>query len=104
MIIEYIRYRIPDAQTADFISAYTRAAESLRASTVCLAYELSACSEDPSSFVLRIEWTTADDHLNVFRKSTEFQSFFREIRPYVSNIEEMRHYHLTPLVWRRATP
>jgi hemoglobin len=102
MTIEYIRYRIPEAQRDEFVGAYTRAAASLRASPVCLGYELSACSEDPTAFVLRIAWTSGGDHLNVFRKSGEFRTFFEAIRPYVPNIEEMRHYEPTALVWSRA--
>jgi quinol monooxygenase YgiN len=101
MTIEYIRYRIPVEQAQAFVSAYQRAAESLRASHFCLGYELSQCVEEPSAFVLRIEWTSGDDHLKGFRKSSEFQAFFREIRPYVDNIDEMRHYERSELVWQR---
>ena len=51
--------------------------------------------EDPDAFVLRIEWTSAEDHLQGFRRSAEFGSFLPEIRPYIDEIEEMRHYGVT---------
>jgi hemoglobin len=100
MIVEYIRYRVPTDPDA-FEAAYTRACAALRASPQCLAYELSRCEEAPEHYVLRIEWTSTADHLQGFRRGPEFGPFFREIRPYVEQIEEMRHYAPGELVWRR---
>ncbi|MDC0675616.1 putative quinol monooxygenase [Nannocystis radixulma] len=100
MIVEYIRYRVPTDPEA-FEAAYHRASESLRASPVCLAYELSRCEEAPEHYILRIEWTSTADHLQGFRRSPEFGPFFQAIRPWVAQIEEMRHYAPTGLTWRR---
>ena len=102
MVIEYIRYRIlPDTRTA-FLSDYVKAVEYLRASPVCLGYELSQCEEDSDSFVLRIAWQSTADHLDKFRGSAEFRGFLPLIRPYMSQIEEMRHYAPTELRWNRS--
>ncbi|WP_378282922.1 group II truncated hemoglobin [Actinomadura rugatobispora] len=95
MIVEYIRYRIDQADAADFEAAYARAAEPLSAAPQCVDYELSRCVDEPEWYVLRIAWTSADDHLQGFRGGEHFQSFFAEIRPYVQRIEEMRHYERT---------
>lgn len=51
--------------------------------------------EDLAAYVLRIHWTSADDHLRRFRTGPHFPTFFQEIRPYVHDIEEMRHYTAT---------
>jgi quinol monooxygenase YgiN len=58
----------------------------------CLGYQLTRCEEEPDRFILRILWTSTDDHLNGFRPSAQFRSFFPPIRPYVNDIEEMQHY------------
>ena len=50
------------------------------------------CVENPSQFILRIEWSSAEDHLKGFRGSPEFRAFFAHVRPYVNDIAEMRHY------------
>lgn len=92
MIVEYIRYRVPVERQAEFVPAYARAAKALDAAPECLGYELSRCVEDPAAYVLRIRWTSAEDHLRRFRTGPHFPAFFREIRPYVDDIEEMRHY------------
>ena len=102
MVIEYIRYRIPEETAASFESAYERAAESLRASPVCLGYELSRCVEEPAAYVLRIHWQSVDEHMQGFRKSAHFGPFLQQIRDFIPNIEEMRHYAATGLAWSRA--
>ncbi len=61
-------------------------------SSYCRAYELTQCAEDASQFIIRIEWTSADDHLKKFRTSPEFKKFLAFIKPYIKDIDEMRHY------------
>jgi len=102
VVIEYIRYTIPAERGAAFERAYAEAAPSLDASAHCLAYDLARCAEDPTQYVLRIEWDSAEGHLQGFRRSAEFQRFFAAVRPYVGDIAEMRHYEPTPVGARRA--
>ena len=90
--VEYIRYSIRDDTTDAFLSAYRAASVSLDASPECLGYELSQCVEEPEKFILRIHWTSVDDHMRTFRASNHFRDFFACIRTYVSQIEEMHHY------------
>jgi quinol monooxygenase YgiN len=94
MIVEYTRYKIDEQRRGTFENDYKKAAESLKASSHCLAYELSHCTEDPAYYVLRIEWDSEEGHLKGFRSSPEFESFFASVRPYVKDIEEMRHYQV----------
>jgi quinol monooxygenase YgiN len=95
VIVEYTRYKIDESRLDSFEKAYIKAGESLDASSHCLAYELSHCTEDANYYVLRIEWDSEEGHLKGFRSSPEFREFFANIRPYVKDIEEMRHYELT---------
>jgi quinol monooxygenase YgiN len=101
MIVEYIRYSIPQGRSDAFEAAYARARESLDASPECLGYELSRCVEDVSSYVLRIEWESVEAHLEGFRKGPQFSAFFAAVKPFISDIAEMRHYALTAVVARR---
>ena len=102
MIIEYIRYKIEPSQSEDFVSAYSKAAEQLNSSQYCLAYELSECEEEPGQFILRIEWTSTEEHLKGFRKSALFAEFFAGIKPFFNNIQEMRHYKRSAVVKRKG--
>ncbi|MDJ0755143.1 MAG: antibiotic biosynthesis monooxygenase family protein [Ardenticatenaceae bacterium] len=98
MVVEYIRYRISSEKQNSFLEAYSKAASALDDSEYCLGYELSHCEEEPDRFILRIEWTSTEDHLGKFRSSPEFRAFLPHIRPYINDIEEMQHYQLTQVV------
>jgi quinol monooxygenase YgiN len=101
MIVEYIRYELGDGEGEAFEAAYTQAAPSLDASPHCLAYELTRCVDAPGSYILRIEWDSAEGHMQGFRRGPEFPAFFAAIRPYVGQIAEMRHYALTSVGARK---
>ncbi|AJY44443.1 antibiotic biosynthesis monooxygenase family protein [Martelella endophytica] len=92
MIVEYLRYSVPDDQQAAFIRDYQAAKEPLLHSPYAISFEIAQCSDEPTQFIIRIEWTSAEDHLKSFRASAEFREFFIHIRPYVGMIAEMRHY------------
>jgi len=94
MIVEYTRYRIDETRRESFGTAYKRAGASLEASSHCLAYEFSHCTEDASHYILRIEWDSEEGHLRGFRSSPEFKAFFDAVQPFVKDIEEMRHYQV----------
>jgi hemoglobin len=95
VIVEYIRYRIPEDRQADFLADYGRAAQVLDRASQCVDYELSRSVDEPACHVLRIGWTSAEDHLQGFRGGDLFPEFLAAVRPYVGDIEEMRHYERT---------
>lgn len=102
MIVEYIRYTVPDAARRQaLIEAYREACKSLDAAPECLAYELTECEEDPLSLILRIEWESTERHLQGFRKGPHFPPFFRAIGGFMKEIAEMRHYRATGLENRK---
>lgn len=97
MIVEYIRYKIPVEKQRSFEAAYAEASATLEASAHCLHYELSHGVEDPENYVLRIEWDSQEGHERGFRGSPEFKTFFRAVKPFFDNIQEMRHYAPTSI-------
>jgi quinol monooxygenase YgiN len=94
MIVEYTRYKIDSTRREAFETAYKKAVRSLEASSHCVAYELSHCTEDSDHYILRIEWHSQEGHLKGFRSSPEFRAFFAVVQPFVRDIEEMRHYEV----------
>src|SRR5215213_4290446 len=69
---EIIRYKISADQQENFMSAYSEAAKHLQASPFCRGYDIIQGQEEPANFIVRIYWTSKEDHLSGFRKSTEF--------------------------------
>lgn len=92
MIVEYIRYRVPEDSSLRFEHAYRRAGASLEASPHCQGYEVAGCTEEPGVYIVRIEWDSPEGHLSGFRSSPEFRTFFQAVRPFVGHIEEMHHF------------
>jgi quinol monooxygenase YgiN len=94
-VVEYIRYTIDDGRAQAFEQGYRWSGEALNASPHCEQYEVSRGTEDPTQYVVRIEWDSEEGHLTGFRQSPEFRSFFEAVGPFVHDIEEMRHYQVT---------
>jgi heme-degrading monooxygenase HmoA len=97
LIIEYIRYSVPEERYAEFESAYGEAAKVLESSPHCLCYEVSHGVEEPEHYVVRIEWDSIEGHEQGFRGSPEFRTFFQAVRPFFDDIQEMRHYEATQI-------
>ena len=103
MVVEYLRYKIAPGGGAAFESAYAEAAAVLAESPYCVDYELTRRTaeqtgprpnpeDDAEHYMLRIRWTSSEDHLSGFRRSPGFGRFFAAVRPYLDDLEEMRHY------------
>ena len=99
--VEIIRYTIPLQQREEFMLNYGKACKVLQESPYCLGYEIIQGSDEPEHYIVRIHWSSVEDHLNKFRKSKEFGSFFALVKPYFNAIEEMKHYELTDSHWER---
>jgi heme-degrading monooxygenase HmoA len=96
MVVEYIRYRIQDSGRKAFQEAYRHAEGPLKQSKHCLGYEIAQCVEDQNYYTVRIEWDSLEGHEKGFRMSPEFGPFLEAVRPFIPNIEEMRHYEVIP--------
>lgn len=97
MILEYVRYQLTERSTQQLLDAYAKAAKQLDAAPECLGYEMAVCADDPDALILRINWNSAEGHMTGFRKGPHFPPFLAEIRPFIGEIAEMRHYELTPI-------
>ncbi len=95
MIVEYIRYDVPADRHNQFEAAWAEARSALDGSPHCLGYEVSRGVEEPTHYTVRIEWDSLEGHEQGFRRSPAFAAFFESVKPFVDQIEEMRHYERT---------
>jgi len=102
MITEIIRYIIQPNTATLFEKAYTDAAKILHDSSHCLGYELLHGAEEPENWLLIIRWASADAHLKGFRQAPEFSEFFRLVKPFFAEIQEMKHYESTRLILSKS--
>jgi quinol monooxygenase YgiN len=94
MIVEYIRYKIDPSRNAEFDEAYRRAGKLLDASSHCRRWEAARSVDEPDKQIVRIEWDSAEGHLEGFRKSADFKPFLEATGPFFKDIEEMTHYEV----------
>jgi quinol monooxygenase YgiN len=94
VVVEYIRYVVPEADADRFEDAYRRAGRVLDADPHCLRYEVAQGVEEPEHFVVRIEWDSVEGHERGFRTSPAFPTFFAAVQPFLSEIQEMKHYEV----------
>jgi hemoglobin len=92
VIVEYIRYEIEPSRWQAFEADYCHAREILLKSPHCLSFDLAQCVEEPSFYTLRIHWDSQEGHLKGFRNSPDFPAFLARVKPYLTNVREMRHY------------
>lgn len=100
MIVEYVRHRVADGQSAALIDAHKQAAKYLDQSPQGLSFELSQCVEDKGRYIPRIEWKSIEPHIEGFRKEPGFGEFCRLVKPFTDHIQEMQHYEATSVVKR----
>ena len=99
--VEIIRYDISESERGKFESAYADAGKFLQASPYCLGYRLIHGNDEPNNYIVIINWTSKEEHLQGFRRSPEFMSFFNLVKPFFTSIKEMKHYDLTLTEWKR---
>ena len=95
MIVEYIRYTIDPDRTDEFDDVYRRAGALLDASPHCLRWEAARRADESAKQIIRIEWDSAEGHLQGFRQSADFKPFVEATKPFFGDIEEMTHYEVT---------
>ncbi|BCY11240.1 antibiotic biosynthesis monooxygenase [Actinoplanes sp. L3-i22] len=88
MTVQYIRYRILH-DAAGFEAALGRAVRVLEQAPQCVDYELTRGTDDGTSYVLRITWTSEGHHL----RDSGFLAATREFAETV--LETPRHYEPT---------
>ncbi len=92
MVTEIIRYKVAKEKSEDFIKAYGAASKYLDSSEHCLAYNVIQGIEEPENFIVQIIWDSVTGHEQGFRKEPGFMEFFKEVKPFFDDIQEMKHY------------
>jgi len=100
MITEVIRYRIPAAQAEHFEQAYHQTETILRASEHCLGYQLLHGIEEPENWVLLLFWDSVEGHEQGFRREKYFREFFNLVKPFLNQIQEMKHYQISKMAYQ----
>jgi len=94
MIVEYVRYALPAEVRISFEQDYARVGPVMARSPHCLGWELRRSQEDPSQYVVRIEWDSREGHELHYRATAEFRAFFGVMKAYSDHRLQMEHFEL----------
>lgn len=103
MTTEVIRYKIPADQASAFEEAYHKAEPILQDSRHCLGYRLLRGVEEPENWILLLFWDSVEGHEQGFRQEKGFRAFFGLVKPFLGQVQEMKHYNVNGLDWSRAS-
>lgn len=69
MVMEIAQLPVKAGQEAAFQAAFAKAAPLIRGSVGCRSLDLRRSVENPSKFMLLVEWDTVDNHVKDFTAS-----------------------------------
>jgi hypothetical protein len=100
MLVQYIRYRIDVAHRHNFVEAFALITKQLDTHPACLAYDLKECLDDPSLFMLRVEWNPNEGRFT-FRPSAFFPDLIGNGAPFPDQVTENHCYRPTGINKRK---
>jgi heme-degrading monooxygenase HmoA len=93
MVLECALMKIEPGKEAEFEVALGRAREVLSSSEGFRSLNVSRGIEEPSTYMLLIEWNTLEDHIERFWGSELFKQWRALIGPYFAEPPDVKHYN-----------
>lgn len=79
-------------QTAQFEADFAVAGQYIQAIRGYRRHSLRRCVEQPSQYILLVEWDTLEDHTIGFRESVGYQSWKKLLHHYYDPFPTVLHY------------
>ena len=92
MILEVAVLDVRPGLESDFQEAFAKAQEIIRRMHGYINHQLQRCIENPSRYILLVNWQTIEDHTEGFRGSTEYRSWKALLHHYYDPFPEVEHY------------
>ena len=92
MIVELAQIAVTPGREAEFEAIFPTAISVLGKSKGYLAHELRRSVENPSRYMLRVEWETLEDHTVGFRNSPAFTQWRGYIGPFFAAAPVVEHF------------
>lgn len=92
MVLEHVPISVIPGREADFEAAFDEARHLVAAARGFRSLRLSRCVEEPSSYLLLIEWDTLADHVEGFRNSPAFAEWRALVGPLWDPLPHVTHF------------
>jgi len=92
MILEVAVLDIIPGQEAAFQADFDKAQAILSSMKGYIKHELKRCLENPSRYILLVQWETLVDHTQGFRGSPQYQVWKKMLHHYYDPFPQVEHY------------
>lgn len=92
MILEVAVLDVISGREADFEKDFTRAEPIISSMNGHISHQLKRCLEQPSRYILLVEWERLEDHTEGFRNSPEYQEWRALLHHYYDPAPQVTHY------------
>jgi heme-degrading monooxygenase HmoA len=92
MILEIAVLDVIPGREADFERDFARAQSIISSMPGYVGHRLRRCVEQPSRYVLLVDWQTIEDHTEGFRNSPEYQEWRALLHHYYDPPPQVSHY------------
>ena len=109
MITEHAVLDVVAGREDEFVAAMERAKGLIAASPGFVSLRVERCVEQPSRFLLLVEWERLEDHTEGFRGSAAYERVARRAAPLLRPVPRGRalrgdHHGLSPLAPPKVSP
>lgn len=92
MILEHALLPVLPGREEAFEQAFAEAKALIASMSGFRRLSLSRCAEEPSSYLLLVEWDTLEDHTEGFRGSAEYQEWRRLLHHFYEPFPVVQHF------------
>ena len=92
MILEVAVLDVLPGREAEFQDAFAKAESIVGSMRGYVNHELKRCIENPSRFILLVNWERLEDHTEGFRKSPRYQEWKALLHHFYDPFPEVQHY------------
>jgi heme-degrading monooxygenase HmoA len=95
VILEHAVLPVVSGREAEFESAFAEAKSLIAGSPGCRSVSLSRCLEQPSLYLLLVEWERLEDHTDGFRGSPAYDEWRKRLHHFYDPFPTVEHF--TPI-------
>jgi len=92
MILEVAILNVIPTQTQSFEADFKKAQTIIVSMPGYISHSLKRCIENPSRYLLQVQWQTLADHTEGFRKSADYQQWKALLHHYYEPFPTVEHY------------
>ena len=92
MVLEHAVLNVKEGQEDAFMVALAEAKNLIARTDGFIGLEVSRCIEDPSTFLLLVEWETLEDHMVNFREGPDFEAWRAALHPFYEPFPVVQHF------------